>query len=167
MGFQQGLSGLNAASRNLDVVGNNIANASTVGFKSAETIFADVYANQLAGAVGTNVGLGVSVAQVRQNFGQGNITVTSNPLDMAVNGQGFYRMSNNGSILYTRNGQFNLDKDGYIINAQGMRLTGYGVDAAGNVVTSTPVDLQVSAADLLPNATTEAQLTMNLDSRST
>ena len=92
MGFQQGLSGLNAASRNLDVVGNNIANASTVGFNSADALFADVYANQLAGAVGTNVGLGVSVAAVRQNFGQGNITVTSNPLDMAVNGSGFYRI---------------------------------------------------------------------------
>ncbi|APV51392.1 flagellar hook protein FlgE [Betaproteobacteria bacterium GR16-43] len=165
MGFQQGLSGLNAASRNLDVIGNNIANASTVGFKGGETLFADVYANQVAGTAGGSAGIGVSVASVRQNFGQGNITVTTNPLDMAINGNGFYRMSQNGTTVYSRNGQFNLDKDGYIVNAQNAKLTGYGVDAAGQVVTSTPVELQVSNADLTPNPSTQAALTLNLDSR--
>ncbi|MDP3038108.1 MAG: flagellar hook-basal body complex protein, partial [Rhodocyclaceae bacterium] len=114
MSFQQGLSGLNAAAKSLDTVGNNIANSGTVGFKSASTLFSDVFASTLGG--GIQVGIGVAVGGVSQQFTQGNLTVTSNPLDLAVNGQGMFRLSNNGATTFTRNGQFNIDKDGFVVN---------------------------------------------------
>jgi flagellar hook protein FlgE len=164
MGFQQGLSGLNAATRNLDVIGNNVANANTVGFKASQAQFADVYANSLGGA--GSVGIGTRVATVAQQFTQGNITTTSNSLDMAINGNGFYRLSDNGSIVYSRNGQFQMDKDGYIVTSQGYRLTGFLPDAAGNIVATAPAELQIPTADLLPQATANVTAGLNLDSRS-
>jgi flagellar hook protein FlgE len=164
MSFQQGLSGLNAASRNLDVIGNNVANASTVGFKGASALFADVYANSLSSSGATSAGIGTSVVAVQQQFVQGNISTTSNPLDVAINGNGFYRMDTAGTITYSRNGQFHLDKDGFIVNAEGGRLSGYGVDAAGNIVASTPAPLQVSSSQLQANMTTAASIGLNLDS---
>ena len=165
MGFEQGLSGLNAASKNLDVIGNNVANANTVGFKESQAQFADVYANSLTGAGGTQVGIGTKLATVAQQFTQGNITVSSNPLDVAINGGGFYRMSNNGVISYSRNGQFQLDKFGYIVNGEGYRLTGYTANAAGVLNTATPADLQIPTSDLNPAATTKVNALINLDSR--
>ncbi len=164
MSFQQGLSGLNAASRNLDVIGNNVANASTVGFKGATALFADVYANSLSSSGATSSGIGTSVVAVQQQFVQGNISTTSNPLDVAINGNGFYRMDTGGTITYSRNGQFHLDKDGFIVNAEGGRLSGYGVDTAGNIVASTPAPLQVSSSQLQANMTTAASIGLNLDS---
>src|SRR5512134_1347524 len=104
MGFQSGLSGLNAAAKNIDVIGNNVANANTVGFKNSRAVFADVFAASLAGAGASNVGIGVKVAQVQQEFTQGNITVTNNPLDIAINGRGFLRFDNNGTAAFSRNG---------------------------------------------------------------
>ena len=163
MGFQQGLSGLNAAARALDVIGNNVANANTVGFKGSEALFADVYANSLAAAGGTGAGIGVSVAAIQPDFVQGNIRTTSNPLDLAINGNGFFRIEQNGAVSFSRNGQFHLDKDGYIVNAAGARLTGYGVDAAGTLLVANPGPLQVSAAQLQANPTTEAGIGLNLD----
>ena len=102
MSFQQGLSGLNSSSKALDVVSNNISNANTVGFKSSATHFADVYANSLAGAGASQVGIGVQTAAIMQQFSQGNISSTNNPLDMSINGGGFYRMSTNGNVTYSR-----------------------------------------------------------------
>lgn len=163
MGFQQGLSGLFGASRNLDVIGNNIANATTVGFKASVTQFADVYATSLTGTGGLQVGIGTQVADVAQQFTQGNTSITNNPLDVAINGEGFFRMNNGGFITYTRNGQFQLDKDGYVVNNAAMRLTGYNVDANGNIVQAAPADIQVSFADIPPRATTTASLVLNLD----
>ena len=90
MSFQQGLSGLNAAARNLDVIGNNVANSNTVGAKGARAEFAAVYATSLAGATSATSGLGVNVAAVSQQFIQGDLTTTNNPLDMGINGQGFF-----------------------------------------------------------------------------
>jgi len=167
MSFEQGLSGLNAASKSLDVIGNNVANASTVGFKGARAEFADVYATSLSGGGGTNIGIGTSLSAVAQQFSQGNITVTNNPLDVAINGAGFYRLSTNGTITYSRNGQFSLDKDGFVVNASGQHLTGYPPNASGGVTTASPTDLQVSAADLPPTLTTKATANVNLDSRAT
>lgn len=164
MGFQQGLSGLNAAAKSLDVIGNNVANASTVGFKGAQAQFADVYASSIGG--GNQAGIGVRVATIAQQFTQGNITTTNNSLDMAVSGNGFFRLSNNGSIMYTRNGQFQMDKNGYIVTNSGDRLTGFLPNAAGVIVATAPADLQVSTADLLPNATSTVAAGLNLDSRS-
>ena len=165
MGFQQGLSGLDAAAKNLDVIGNNVANASTVGFKSFRAEFADLYANSLAGAGTNNVGIGTQIANVSANFTQGNTITTSNPLDMAINGSGFFRTSTNGTIAYSRNGQFKLDNEGYVVNTSGGRLQGYPVDASGGVVPSAPADLRISASDITPQVTTEARAVLNLDSR--
>jgi flagellar hook protein FlgE len=165
MGFQQGLSGLFAAARNLDVIGNNISNANTVGFKQGNAVFADVYANSLAGGSGNSAGIGVGVVAIQQNFVQGNVSTTSNPLDIAINGNGFFRMDTNGTVSYTRNGQFHLDKDGFIVNATGSKATGYGVDAAGTILISNPGPLQVSMADLPATATATTQIGLNLDAR--
>jgi len=154
MAFQQGLSGLNAAAKALDVTSNNIANSSTVGFKSASTHFADVYARSLSGGgSGGQVGIGVGVSAIQQQYTQGNITTTNNPLDISINGQGFFRMEQDGAVTFSRAGQFHLDKNGYIINDQKMQLTGYPADASGLIVPSTPEPLQVSAADLAPVVT--------------
>ncbi len=167
MGFQQGLSGLNAASKSLDVIGNNISNASTVGFKQAEVQFADVYANSLNGSGGGQVGIGTKVAAIAQQFTQGNVTNTNNPLDIAINGNGFFRMNTNGSVSYTRNGQFQLDKTGNIVNAQGAQLTGYVANANGVLSTGSPAPININTADISPAQTTVANAIVNLDSRQT
>jgi flagellar hook protein FlgE len=165
MSFQQGLSGLNGAAKSLDVIGNNIANASTVGFKGSTTEFADVYARSLSGAGATQAGIGVSVAAVAQQFTQGNIETTANPLDIAINGGGFFRTEMSGAIQYTRNGQFSLDKNGFIVTPQGANVTGYGVSANGQILASTPTPLKISTVDMKPNATTKVDTSINLDSR--
>ncbi len=175
MSFQQGLSGLNASSKALDTIGNNIANSGTVGFKDSTTVFADVFAASLSGAGAAPIGLGAKVATVAQQFTQGNISVTNNPLDLAINGSGFYELTNaNGDILYSRNGQFQLDKSGYIVNAQGLRLMGYGADANGTITpptTSLRLFDPASSSDAPPQATgtsvsaTGIQANVNLDSR--
>src|SRR5689334_18544622 len=116
MGFQSGLSGLNTASKDLDVIGNNVANASVVGFKDSKTQFADVFANSLTGASAIQAGIGSKVAAIAQQFTQGNITSTSNALDMAINGKGFFRLDDNGAIKWSRNGQFHFDPQGFIVN---------------------------------------------------
>ena len=165
MSFQQGLSGLNVASKNLAAIGNNVANASTIGYKTARAEFADVFANSLAGGSGTQIGIGASLAAVRQQFTQGNIVTSANPLDLAINGSGFFRLSTNGVSSYTRNGQFSLDSSGYIVTNSGARLTGYMADAAGQIAASTPSDLQISLANIPPQTTTRASMSLNLDSR--
>ena len=167
MSFQQGLSGLSAASTQLDTVGNNVANASTVGFKAGQVQFADVYANSLGNASASKVGIGVKVAQVTQQFTQGNVTTTKNPLDVAINGDGFFRMSNNGVVSYSRNGQFTLDKDGYIVNSTGNRLTGYSINSDGVLMKGSAVELNVNTSDLAPNATSGVVAKLNLDSSNT
>ena len=165
MGFQSGLSGLNAAAKNIDVIGNNVANANTVGFKSSRAIFADVFASSLGGGGSGNVGIGTKVASVQQEFTQGNITVTNSPLDIAINGRGFFRFESNGAAAYSRNGQMHVDSDGYIVNSDNLRLTGYSVDSQSNIVASAPVPLHLSTTDISPNATSEVRGTLNLDSR--
>ncbi|MBL8476258.1 MAG: flagellar hook protein FlgE [Rhodanobacter thiooxydans] len=167
MAFQQGLSGLNIASKALDAISNNVANSTTVGFKQSAAQFSDLYASTLGGGGKSQIGIGATVNGVAQQFSQGNITVTSNPLDLAINGDGFFRMSDNGSVLYTRNGQFSVDKNGYIVNATGYRLTGYGVDADDNIVVTAPIDLRIDTAlsGGEPRSTVEADLAVNLDSR--
>jgi flagellar hook protein FlgE len=165
MSFQHGLSGLNAAARNLDVIGNNVANANTVGAKSSRAEFADMYANSLTGLSSATSGIGVAVSSIAQQFTQGDIVSTQNPLDMAINGRGFFRVSLDGVTQFTRNGQFRMDKDGYIVTAQGARLTGYPVDAAGQTSNGTPSDLRISTADISPLPTELARAQLNLDAR--
>ena len=165
MGFESGLSGLNAASRNLDVIGNNVSNANTVGAKAGRAEFADVYANSLYGSGNAFNGIGVTVSAVDQEFTQGDVATTNNPLDMAINGSGFFRMSTNGTLSYTRNGQFQLDKNGYIVNAQGARLTGYPASANGQINAGVPADIQLNTRDTAPKVTANAVISLNLDAR--
>jgi len=154
MGFGQGLSGLNAAAQNLDVIGNNIANSGTVGFKSASASFADVYAS-------SRVGLGVKVSAINQRFTVGNVTATGGEYDIAIDGpKGFFRLTDSsGGVYYSRNGEFLVDKDFYLVNAQGYRLTGYAAGAVG----AAPVDLRLPQGNIAPNATTTAGLQTNLN----
>jgi flagellar hook protein FlgE len=165
MSFQQGLSGLNAAAENLDVIGNNVANSNTVGFKQAQTKFSDVYATSLSGTGGSQVGIGTKVAGIVQQFSQGKITATENPLDVAINGNGFFRLSDNGAVTYSRNGQFQMDSSGYIITSTGARLTGYTANTSGALNTAAPAELQVSTADRAPQTTSAVNALVNLDSR--
>jgi flagellar hook protein FlgE len=172
MAFQQALSGLNGASKAIDATSHNIANSSTVGYKSSVAHFGDVYAASLAGAGASQIGIGVNLSAIQQQFTQGNITSTNNPLDISINGAGFFRMDQNGATTFTRNGQFHLDKNGFIINDQGMSLTGYAAQS-GIIVPSTPSPLQISASDLPPVATGSntssafqgVKANLNLDSR--
>ncbi len=164
MAFQQGLSGLSIASKALDAISNNVSNSGTVGFKQSTAQFSDVFAASLAGG-GTQVGIGAAIDKVSQQFTQGNISTTSNALDLAINGQGFFRMSDNGSISYSRNGQFQTDKNGFIVNASGLHLTGKLADSNG-VLTGTTGDIKLNFSDAKPAATTSAGYNVNLDSRS-
>ena len=166
MSFQQGLSGLNGAAQSLDVIGNNIANASTVGFKGSTAQFADLYANSLNGANGNQAGIGVKVSKIAQQFTQGNVESSANPLDIAINGAGFFRTIDSGTIEYSRNGQFSLDKNGFMENAQAAKLTGYMANTSGNILAGAPVPLKIDNSDLSPVATTSVNSSLNLDSRS-
>ena len=173
MAFQQGLSGLNTSSKALDVISNNIANASTVGFKGGQAQFADVYAASLGIGGASQVGIGAALSNVQQQFSQGNISNSNNPLDIAINGSGFFRLQknvNDQTISYTRNGQYHLDAEGYIINAQGNNLTGYPIE---NGVTNRsmllPVQLDTTGVNPLATgaATTNPgiQTQINFDDR--
>lgn len=173
MSFQQGLSGLNASSKALDVVGNNVANSSTVGFKSSSGHFADVYAASLSGSGASQVGIGTSLSSVFQQFTQGNITTTNNTLDIAINGGGFFKVTRGDTdtiTAYTRNGQFHTDNQGYIINDQGYRLNGFVATSTGEIVSSgNTKEIQIDTSDIAPQATGaalggNAEMVLNLDS---
>jgi flagellar hook protein FlgE len=159
MAFQIDTSSINSASKRLEVIGNNVANANTVGFKGSD--FDDVLATSMSGDVGTKK------AGTRQSFTQGNITASSNPLDVAISGKGMFRVEGaDGGVSYTRNGQFKLDKDGFVVNATGDKLTGFGVDAkSGAILAGVPIPLTISQTDLPPIVTTNATMDLTVDSR--
>ncbi|SOZ68472.1 FlgE: Flagellar hook protein [Cupriavidus taiwanensis] len=161
MGFGQGVSGLNAAASNLDVIGNNIANANTVGYKQSAAQFADVYA-------GTKIGLGVRVNSVVQSFNQGNIEASGRSLDVAItNGNGFFRLTSpEGAVYYSRNGQFQREEDGRITNMQGLQVTGYPAGVASGAGVQ-PQPLVISNAQMEPRATSSITAKFQLDSRAT
>ena len=168
MSFQQGLSGLNVSSKALDIISNNVANTNTVGFKSGGAVFADVYAASLTGSVsGKQVGAGSTLGGVRQTFTQGNLTTTNNPLDLAIKGDGFFIVGrSDGPDVYTRNGQFELDKSGFIITPTGEKLLGFQSPSAPGQL-PTPVgglkEIQIPIIGSLPQATTKVEIGGNLD----
>ncbi|UMZ10411.1 flagellar hook protein FlgE [Pseudomonas sp. MPFS] len=165
MSFNVGLSGLYAASKQLDVTGNNIANVATTGFKSSRTEFADVYSATKLGSGTQVVGNGVRLANVSQQFTNGDINNTGNVLDMGIQGQGFFVLSTNGSLSYTRAGTFKTDKEGYITNSDGTaRLQGYGVDANGKIINGVLTDLRIDTSNLPPKPTDAISSTINLNS---
>lgn len=166
MSFQQGLSGLNAASKNLDVIGNNIANSGTFGAKSSRAEFSDVYAAALNGAGQNSIGIGTSLQSVAQQFTQGNITTTENPMDLAINGGGFFQVSDGTNpTRYSRNGQFKVSKDGFIVNNNGLKLMGYPANGAGIIQPGTARPLQLPTGGTAPAVTTKVNMEFNLDSR--
>ena len=169
MSFQTGLSGLNAASRNLDVIGNNIANANTTGMKASRTEFASLVAATIGtGGGGNGAGIGVEVAAISQSFTQGNINITGNNLDVAINGAGFFQLKQpDGSAAYTRDGSFKLDKDGYLMTNSGANIMGYPTDPTTGKPTSASIQaLQLpTSAPIGANQTTAIVAEFNLDAR--
>lgn len=158
MAFQIDTSSIHSASTRLEVIGNNISNSNTVGFKGSE--FNDVLATSMSGSVGTKK------AGTRQSFSQGNITASSNPLDMAISGKGFFRVEAKGAATYTRNGQFQLNKAGDIVNSTGDKLTGYGVDpTTGLILSGSPVALSINPDPYAPKSSTGITLDVTLDIR--
>ena len=145
MSFQQGLSGLNAASKNLDVIGHNIANSNTVGFKASRAEFAEMVASAIGSAGGSNAGIGVEVGAVAQQFTQGNLTITGNSLDVAINGNGFFTLTlPDGTAAYTRSGNFKLDKEGNMITNDNAKVMGFPVDPVTGLRTGTdPIPLSL------------------------
>lgn len=162
MAFKIAISGIKSATTDLDVTGNNIANANTTGFKESRAEFADIYATSNLGTSKDAVGQGVQLAQVAQQFKQGNISFTDNSLDMAINGEGFFVMDDNGARTYTRAGAFGLDTNGYIVNATGQNLMAFQADANGNI-TGAIDRLRIDTSNIAPQATTSVEAQLNLD----
>ena len=166
MSFQQGLSGLNATAKNLQVIGNNIANANTFGSKVARAEFSDMYASALNSAGVNSIGIGTNLATVAQQFTQGNIKTTENPMDLAINGAGFFQLTDGKSaITFTRNGQFKVDREGFIVNNSQQKLVGYAANAQGQIQPGLALPLQLPTGGVVPSATSTIALEMNLDAR--
>ena len=166
MSFDLALAGINAANTDLNVTANNLANVDTTGFKQSRAEFADLYA-QTQGNGSTTVGNGVKVADIAQQFGVGNPISTGNNLDLALTGAGFFIMSNNGAVSYTRNGAFQVDRNGYLVNSSNERVQGYAPLATGGFNTGGLSDIQLSTAESAPQATTSAAVTLNLPANAT
>ncbi|MDP2243829.1 flagellar hook protein FlgE [Pseudomonas sp.] len=167
MAFNIGLSGLRAATSDLNVTGNNIANAGTAGFKQSRAEFSDVYAASVNGSGKNAQGSGVLLSNVSQLFNQGNINYTQNSLDLAINGNGFFQTSNNGEVSYTRAGYFGTDREGFMVNNFGYKLQGYAVDGSGNLQNGVISDLRIETASQAPKATSTLNQTFNLNSTNT
>lgn len=166
MSFQQGLSGLNASSKNLEIIGHNIANANTYGTKVSRGEFSDMYAAALNGAGTNQVGIGVNLTAVAQQFTQGSITTTENPMDLAINGAGFFQVSDGANpTQYTRNGQFKVNREGFIVNNAQQRLMGYAADNLGVIQPGQAVPLQLPTGGVPPARTNDIAVEMNLDAR--
>jgi flagellar hook protein FlgE len=162
MPFRLALSGLNAASTDLTVTANNVANVSTAGFKGSRAEFADLFATSQQGVSSTAIGNGVRVANVSQQFTQGNIDFTDNSLDLAISGQGFFILSDQGAQAYTRAGAFQVDRDGFVVNAKQQRLQVYPPLPNGGFNTGGLSDLSLTTGVSAPQASTSALVTANL-----
>ena len=165
MSFDIALTGLNAASKHLDVTANNIANVGTTGFKRSRSEFSDVFASSLTDASATSVGSGVKLASVSQQFSQGNVSLTNNSLDLAINGDGFFTLaSTDGGLVYSRAGAFSLDKNGFVVNAGLNRLQIFPSTGIGGFSTGTLEDLQLENTAFPPRATATATIGLNMPS---
>ena len=162
MAFSTAISGIKAAQANLDVISNNIANASTVGFKASRAQFAEIYASSVSG--GSNAGQGVELTEIRAEFSQGSLDFTGSGLDLAISGNGFFIVSNGGASEYTRAGSFLVDRDGFLTNEAGNRLQGYQGNTDG-VITGELGDLFIDTTLVDPKVTSKVAITSNLDSR--
>jgi len=163
MSFRTSLSGLDAASTDLSVTGNNIANAATTGFKSSRAEFVDVFATSFSGVSGNTPGSGVRVSNVSQQFGQGNVEFTASNLDMAINVDGFFIVSDDGTDTYTRAGAFATDREGFVIDSSGRNLQVFPANNNGTFNTGTLQSLQLTTTDSPPRATTSVTPVINLN----
>ena len=168
MSFNTSLSGLSAASQDLNVVSNNVANSSTVGFKMSRAEFADVYAVSAFGSSSNAIGSGVLLSRVAQQFNQGNLEFTENTLDLAISGQGFFALTPNmtsSEKVYTRAGNFGVDDNGFVVSSTKQYLQVYPVNANGTVTStslSSTMPLRLPASAGTPAATTQVDVGMNL-----
>ena len=162
MSFGIALSGINAAQTDLNVTANNIANSATHGFKQSRSEFAELFAVSPQGVSRTQVGNGVKVSTIAQQFTQGNISTTNNSLDLAMSGQGFFVLSDDGASAYTRAGAFQIDNSGYVVNSEQQRLQVYPPSTTGGFNTSTLSDLRLVTNDSAPNPTGNAEIVYNL-----
>ena len=162
MSFNIALTGLNAANEDLSVTSNNLANSATVGFKTSTTEFSSLFASSPTGVSATAAGNGVAVGEVAQQFTEGDIETTGNSLDMAIDGNGFFIMSDNGALSYTQDGEFQLNSQNQVVNDQGQVLQGYPPLSNGTFNTGALQDLTLSTSESAPLATTAVQLTANL-----
>lgn len=165
MGFQTGLSGLNASSKNLDVIGHNIANGNTTGFKFSRAEFSELVASSIGAGGGNLPGLGVAVDKVAQQFTQGTISITGNTMDVAINGAGFFQLKMpDGTTAYTRAGNFKLDKQGTIVTNGNAKVMGYPTTTAGVPTSTTPGPLVLPTGAPIPaQATTSITAEFNLN----
>lgn len=158
MSFRVALSGLNAAQADLSVTANNIANANTTGFKQSRAEFADFFPVSAYGLADNAIGSGVRLDRVAQQFSQGTVNFTNNALDLAISGEGFFTLSDNGSMVYSRSGAFGTDRNGYVVNASGQRLQVFPpIAGTNNFDTAQLADLRMSTADNPPAATTRIE----------
>lgn len=162
MSFNIALSGINAANTDLNTISNNIANANSNGFKESRAEFGDLFQNAAYNLQSSNTGGGVTTETIAQQFTQGTISNTSNPLDMAISGEGFFTMKDNGALVYTRNGAFTTNSSGYVVSSTGQRLQVYPPLGSGTFSTGTLTDLQLSTAPNPPLATTSIGAGINL-----
>ncbi|BFU90963.1 MAG: hypothetical protein NTAFB01_21500 [Nitrospira sp.] len=160
-----GVSGLNANGTALSVIGNNIANLSTVGFKGSKATFADLISSSISGGSGAvQTGIGVALTSVQGNFSQGSLTTSSNVLDLAIDGNGFFIVKDaQGGTFYSRAGQFRLDKDNNVVDPTGFKVQGFLADTAGTI-TGTIGDISLPSTTASPRATTTALVAANLNS---
>ena len=163
MPFRSALSGINAAAQELRIIGNNVANASTTGFKQSRANFADVYAASSSGGTANAIGAGVRLASVDQLFTQGNIGFTDSKLDMAINGGGFFILEDNGSKVYSRSGQFQADRDGFIVNSNDQKMIVNVADENGTI-TGAAGPLRLDSSNIPPSSTNLIEVAVNLDS---
>ena len=164
MSFRTAISGLRAASSELSVIGNNVANANTTGFKASRAQFADVFSATQGTSSGSATGGGVNTARIAQQFSQGNITFTDNGLDLAISGKGFFVLDDNGAQVYSRDGAFGVDRNGYVVNSSGQTVKAYQPDSTG-AITGAVDKLRVTSTNAAPSATTTVNLGANLDSQ--
>ncbi len=168
MSFNTALSGLNAAQTDLDVTSNNIANVATTGFKQSRAEFGDIYATSAFGNSSTAIGAGVITQAVTQQFTQGNLDFTSNTLDFAVSGEGFFVLSPNQTSserVFTRSGAFGVNSDGLVVNSAGQLLQVFPVNTDGSVTAtalSSTIPLRLPESAGTPQMTTEIEMGINL-----
>ena len=167
MPFNIALSGLNAASKDLEVTANNIANTATTGFKGSRAEFAELFNAAGPNLSSSQTGSGVRLTNVAQQFTAGSVETTNNSLDFAISGDGFFTLRDGKGYSYTRAGAFQKDPNGYVTNANGQRLQIFPAVGNGGFDNSTLSDLQLLTSQNAAKATSSVQMSLNLPSDAT